>query len=304
MDWDDLRIFGAVVLQGGLAAGAKAAGVSEGAARRRLRALEHRCGFSLVRRTVGGLAPTPAGERLAGPVKAMVARTVARSSRQNDADAMVGVVRIEVDPRLDIGLLMPLLARWRDIYPKLAVDLMSCGLPAAAPDPTADIVIRMGSMAKAPANGRIVARLPRGWFAHRRYLEGVGAPATPADLDRLDLIGCACDALNQRVLSTCGSRLKASDIAFKTDSLLGRQGAIRAGVGMGPAFVDIMRDDPDVIRVLPHLQSELPLWTALVDGAGAGERPRRLREAIDRHFEGLGAEPGEPRQAAPSGKGH
>jgi hypothetical protein len=130
----------------------------------------------------------------------------------------------------------------------------------------------------------------------------VGAPATLADLDRLDLIGCECDTLNQRVLATCGSRLKASDIAFKTDSLQGRHGAIRAGVGMGPAFVDLLRDDSDVVRILPHLQSEIPLWTALVDGEGAGERLRRLRDAIDRHFEGVGARPGEPRQDSENGE--
>jgi len=56
----------------------------------------------------------------------MVARTIARSSHQKDDDVMVGAVRIEVDPRLGVALLVPLMARWRDIYPKLAVDLTPC----------------------------------------------------------------------------------------------------------------------------------------------------------------------------------
>ncbi|MEM7170872.1 MAG: LysR family transcriptional regulator [Pseudomonadota bacterium] len=97
MNWDDLRIFLAIVRAGNLSAAAKALQVTQPTVGRRLRILEEDLGARLFDRLPDGFVPTPAGSDLLPMAEAMekTAFAVDRHQAAFSQDA-VGTVRISV----------------------------------------------------------------------------------------------------------------------------------------------------------------------------------------------------------------
>jgi LysR family transcriptional regulator, carnitine catabolism transcriptional activator len=101
MDERRLRVFLAVIDEGGVTRAARKLRTAQPSVSQTLRALERECGVELFHRVGRGLRPTPAGEALVGPARQAV------RSLEAVAEAVAGVATLAAG-RLDIGALSTL----------------------------------------------------------------------------------------------------------------------------------------------------------------------------------------------------
>ncbi|WP_326534998.1 LysR family transcriptional regulator [Pseudorhodoferax sp.] len=119
-DLNDLRFVAAVAHAGTLAGAARALGVSQATAYRRLHAIEAGLGVRLFERSTGRYVPTAAGEEVARAGAELVdaAQAVVRRLAGQDLRPH-GTVRIATTDMLAAALLLPLLGALRQAYPEI-----------------------------------------------------------------------------------------------------------------------------------------------------------------------------------------
>jgi DNA-binding transcriptional LysR family regulator len=127
-----------------------------------------------------------------------------------------------------------------------------------------------------------------GAYAYPNYLARRGAPKTPADLLRLDLIGCDADTAILQGFQARGFPMTRDAFVLRSDDFIVQWQAVRAGLGVGFCADYMARTDPDVLRVLPGLLSipPLPMWPAVHREMRTSQRIRAvfdfLAEALPR----------------------
>jgi DNA-binding transcriptional LysR family regulator len=119
---NQLRMFVAVVEEGGFGAAAAALGVTQPAVSHGIRALERTMGGGVIDRGAGTAAPTPYGARLLPHARAAVGATNAlgdlAAARYGTPR---GLVRLAAPPTVCQGLLPQLLGRWAQALPRVTV---------------------------------------------------------------------------------------------------------------------------------------------------------------------------------------
>jgi DNA-binding transcriptional LysR family regulator len=124
LNWDDLRIIAALGTGGSLAEAARRLKVNHSTVYRRLGALENRLKTRLFERFRDGYQPTAAGlealelaQSMARDIQDLTARLAGRDM------ALEGTVRLTMSDTL-VGHLMPLIAKFRDAYPGIVLELV------------------------------------------------------------------------------------------------------------------------------------------------------------------------------------
>jgi molybdate transport repressor ModE-like protein len=153
VDWQDVRIFLALVRHGSLSAAARTLSLTHATISRRLQSLEESLGDKLVERRPGGYVLTLAGTNAlkAASVMEQAAQTLSRGLMD---EAPSGLVRINAPPALSNGFLTARLARLASRYPRLDIDLASNHRVISLDRHEADIAVRFGR----PEDGDVVAR--------------------------------------------------------------------------------------------------------------------------------------------------
>jgi DNA-binding transcriptional LysR family regulator len=150
----------------------------------------------------------------------------------------------------------------------------------------ADIAVRMVRPTQEALVARRLADTHLGLYAHRRYVEVQGAPATLDALPDHAVIGFDkgtpfLRGLIQRV------PLPPQGFAFRADSDLAQLAAVRAGFGIGFIQHGVARRDPDLVPVCPgQIGFELPVWLVMHEDLRA---TLRMRAMFDHLAEGLDA---------------
>ena len=143
MNWDDVRTALAIERGGTLSAGARALGIDQTTASRRLARLERSLGARLFDRIDGRMVPPPAGRRAlerAAPM-ADAAAAVAEGVRDVDA-ALSGPVRLTSLPSFVTGYLAPRLAGFTGRHPGITVELIGVSENLHLGRREADLAIR------------------------------------------------------------------------------------------------------------------------------------------------------------------
>ncbi|MDZ4238886.1 MAG: LysR substrate-binding domain-containing protein, partial [Hydrogenophaga sp.] len=125
----------------------------------------------------------------------------------------------------------------------------------------ADIAVRMVR----PEQGALVAQrvgsVGIGVCAHRDYLRRRGTPAQPADLLQHDLVGNDRHDEIAQGFAAMGHSVPNERFVLRTDDLMAYWAAVRAGMGIGFVADYLIRQDPDVLPLLPQLRiPPLPVW--------------------------------------------
>ena len=287
MNWDSYRAFLIVVRSGTLKAAARELDVAEQTARRRLDALEDRCGFPLFLRRRAGLEPTPEARRLAALIGPLEQRISAASrNRVSPLDDLDGRVRVAATEDFGPSLTSGVFRLWRDLHPGLTIEQVWTVDDDAVALANADIRVETRAEPPDAAERRNVGQVRLGLFAQAGYLAAEGAPTRPGQLKDHVLVGPESAAGRQGMIDSFGlsANLAPEDIAFRTESPLGRHRAIRAGVGIGPGELHRLRDAPDVRRVLESTEALADVWVSMADGLAEIQRVRRLYEAVIEHL--------------------
>lgn len=264
-NWQRIPAFLAAFDQGSLMGAARQLGSSQPTVGRHIGELEAQLGTVLFERTGRGLAPTAAGHRLAQAARSMEAGAHALL-RCADAThtTLSGTVRLSASQPVACVLLPPILARMRLALPDIQVELVASNAVSNLLRREADMAVRMVRPDQSSLVARRVGSVAISACAHRDYLRRRGTPHQPTELLHHDLIGN--DRLDDIAKGFSALGLSASPERFvlRTDDLLAYWAAVRAGLGIGFVSDTLLRQDPDVLPLLPKLRiPPIPVWLAV-----------------------------------------
>ncbi|HIP77763.1 MAG TPA: LysR family transcriptional regulator [Kiloniellaceae bacterium] len=153
MNWDDLRVFLALVESGSLSAAARALGLSQPTVGRRIQALEHALDERLFDRLPRGYVPTAAARALLPMAQAMAQAAEAVDRRRAVSDTLEGSVRISAGAAMS-RFLCNRVAVLLDGLPGLDLELAASSQFSNLSRREADIAIRN----RMPERGDLMAR--------------------------------------------------------------------------------------------------------------------------------------------------
>lgn len=280
-----MSVFLAAVASGSLSGASRELGMPLATVSRKVAELEEHLNASLMTRSVRGLELTPAGRTYAAGAKAIleqlteVERTTAGEYIEPKGDLVVSAPI--VFGRMHV---LPVVTRFLDAYPDVAVNLALTDRVAHFLDDQVDVALRVGSL---PDSDLVATRL--GTVQHivcasPAYLKSHGTPTRPDDLARHRIIAFqSVSALStwdfladgMQTVSTPAARLTVSTIDAAIDAALDGAGLIRAVSYQVAGHVG----DGRLVRVLREFEPE-PRPVHLVFGRQT-RLPLKLRAFID-----------------------
>lgn len=184
-----MRVFQRVVDEGGFAAAARAMDMSPAAVTRLFGDLEQHLGARLMHRTTRKLALTEVGESYLLRVRGILHEI-------EDAEAAVcsstlelqGTVRVLASPVLATYFLAPQIAKWRERYPKVALEIAIDPFPQSRVDEFDVTLMAVDEGYDASVVARPLASTEWIVCASPAYLKRAGTPLEPQDLERHDYL--------------------------------------------------------------------------------------------------------------------
>lgn len=284
MDWDKLRIFHAVADAGSLTHAGDQLHLSQSAVSRQVRALEDSLDATLFHRHARGLILTEQGELLFEATRAMMKRLDAATARIRDSEEEV-LGELKVTTTIGFGSLWlaPRLPKLFDKYPELNIDLMLEERVLDLPMREADVAIRMKEPSQADLIRKRLMSVHMCLFATQAYLDKHGVPNSAADLPKHRLICQNPRSAQVNAAATLVNELMTQEIPslLAVNNYYGvLQGVLNnLGIGVLPDY--LIHDFPDLVRVLPDVQSvEVPVFLAYPEELRHSKRIAAFRDFV------------------------
>jgi DNA-binding transcriptional LysR family regulator len=261
--FDDLMALVAVVDAGGFSAASRRFDIPVSRLSRRVAALEHQLGVTLISRNARKFQVTDVGRRiyehgLSMRAQAQNAVTIARESQ----DEPTGHLRVQCPMALGASLVGSLAIEFIRKYPRAAVTLVTTdGRSSAFSDPV-DLLIQP-STRTLPDSSLVARKLVDSHYllvASPALLDAMPRPSVPQDLGACPVIGWTFSTPSSRWLLAHPEQGTAEVVVeprFSTDNLMLVRDAALAGVGV--AQLPEVLCDADLRA--GRLQVVLPGWT-------------------------------------------
>jgi DNA-binding transcriptional LysR family regulator len=247
-DWDDLRVFLAVMRGGSVRAAATRLGISQSTVSRRIEGLETRLGAKLFHRMSRGLVPTQTGEAIQSRAEEVETTLlgIERDVLGRDA-ALEGRIVISMPPPVAHFILMPDLAAFGQRHPGIDLEVLTSYTLSDLSNREADIAIRFSN---APDDHLVGRRLPD--FAEAIY-------ASPAYLEQHQLTGPDATGRWIRWMEEPQMRKWIRQSRFPdcaphwyVPDLTAQIAACQAGLGLVQIACVFGDAQPGLVRVLPE----------------------------------------------------
>ncbi len=280
-DWSLWRTFLAVMEAGSLSGAARALSIAQPTVGRQIEALEASlAGEPLFTRSQSGFTPTRTARALEPHARAMAAaaQTLARTAA-GEASTMTGVVRLTASDVVGAEILPPILARFREDWPKIDIELALTNRQEDLLRRDADIAVRMARPTQDALLARRIGTIPLVFHGHRSYLQKHGVPRSLQDLYGHTLIGF--DRIPTEVAGVKDLPIEVTRDLFsiRTDSELGQLALMRAGVGLCPCQPAIAARDPNLTSLeIDGFDLSMEMWVVMHEDLKAD---RRLRAVFD-----------------------
>jgi DNA-binding transcriptional LysR family regulator len=264
VNWDDARLYLAVVRAGQMLGAARRLGLNQATLSRRVAALEADLGTQLLVRGTQGCTPTEAGRALARRLERVEAEMLHAQAGLGRADATLsGSVRIGAPDGFGVAFLAPRIAQLAERHPDLTIQLVPVPRAFSLSEREADIAVMVGQ----PEQGRLVVRkltdYTLGLYASRSYLDRAGPPADLAALARDHrLVGYVEDLIYAPGLDYARDFIRSWRSSLEISSAIGQMEAVRGGAGIGVLHDYLARAEPDLVPVLPGNVVTRAYWIA------------------------------------------
>jgi DNA-binding transcriptional LysR family regulator len=271
-----LHVFARVIELNGFSAAARAFGVPKVAISRAIADLEKSIGVQLMKRTTRRIFLTAAGEAVLPHARAISAEVEkVRHLAQTFSTTRTGPLRVIADPTYGRVLLAPLVPRFLDSFPDIALDVVLDADEGAE----WDVAIRAGVNEDPKLGARLLGAPPAVLCATPAYLQKHPAPERPEGLRDHALLTPAGEGAEYRFQMTKASaraevRVRPK-LAVDDPSVLHSATVAGLGIGLLPEFLCRQGVATAKLRkVLPDWQapSAAPLYA--VFPAGLEEDPR------------------------------
>lgn len=256
-NWDDLQLVEHIAREGSLAAAARSLEVDYSTVFRRLTALEKRLQTRLFERSRRACQPTPAGERLAEA--AASAREAVDSALLDIAGAdkrLSGTIRVTTIPSFAELVLIPLLARFRQRYPAITLEIVQSVALYNLSEREADVAIRFTP--KPPDNlvGHRLGLVSNAVYASAEYLQKHPG-ASLSDMDWIVPVG---EALSASEAEWHRKNVPEGKVAIRVNSGMAASRAAAQHMGLA-MLVSYLGDAAGLVRVSQPVDRICPeLW--------------------------------------------
>ncbi len=284
MDWDKLRIFHAVADAGSLTHAGETLHLSQSAVSRQVRALEESLNATLFHRHARGLILTEQGELLFDATRAMAKRLDAAAARIRDSDEEAfGDLRVTTTTGFGTLWLAPRLSALYAKYPDLRIDLMLEERVLDLPMREADVAIRMKEPSQADLIRKKLMTVRMCLYASPNYLRSQGTPEALADLAGHRLICQNTDSAQVTAGVALVQQLMMQEIrsTLTVNNYFGVLQAVLSDLGIGVLPNYLTEDFPDLVRVLPDVESaEVPVYLAYPEELRHSRRIAAFRDFV------------------------
>lgn len=171
-DWNDLQVF--LAIERGKKARNAAARLkcSHSTILRRLEAFEKRVGARLFDRTPDGFLVTEAGSRILGRAQQVESEILELERLVDGHDVRLkGPIRLTVPPPMAQYLLLPILVKFREMYPLIDIDLVTTNTYSDLSRRDADIAIRFSDEPEEHLVGRRLPPFRDAIYASADYID-------------------------------------------------------------------------------------------------------------------------------------
>lgn len=273
LDWNDLRVFLAVVRAGSVRGAAKQIGKTHATVSRHIRSLQDALGNPVLERRQEGQCLTELGNRIL-PLAEQVEENVAAIDRAAfSADTgLAGSVRLSLSESLYVALLHQPIDDFMQRYPMIELDIVATDDLVKLAMRDADVIIRITTNPPEAAYGKKLADSPLAVYASPEYLQ------SRAGVDRwiaLDYEPARTPVIPARVVAN-----------VDTPALAAKMIAMGRGIGILPCYMG--DTDADLTRVdgmktIPDMQ----IWGLTHDDLRSNPRVRALMDHLYEAFDKL-----------------
>ncbi|MBF9036458.1 LysR family transcriptional regulator [Rhodobacterales bacterium HKCCE2091] len=280
-NWDDLRIFLAVVRGGSLTGAGRRLRVDAATIGRRIARLERAVGRSLFVKSPQGYALTEAGQALVGPAEAAEAAAAEAERRATGAgEALSGTIRIGAPDGCATYLLPRICAGIAAENPGLEVQILSLPRVVDLSRREADLAIAVSRPKSARLTAEKLTDYRLSLAASRDWIARNGMPASLADLGDAPMIGYIPDMIFDAELDYL-SGLGLPSVALASNSVSVQLQFVAAGAGLAIVHDFALPAMPDLCRVLPdEIALERAFWLIRHDGAPQDPRLARFADRL------------------------
>lgn len=280
LDWDELRTFLAISRQGNLSAAARELGLTQTTMRRRLEALHERAGARLLAKTPSGFLLTPAGEKILAHVERMEMEALALERAVSGEDERLeGLVRLTTVESLAARIVVPSLARFRDRYPGITIEIDVDTRSLSLSRRETDIALRVAAFAQHEAMVKKLGRLAFALYGSKAYLARHARLDFSTGLAGHSIVTLQEDLLQMPEAKWLRSLAGNAAIAARTNSREGQFHAAMAGIGLACLPRYIADTEPSLSRLDSPLAAPIrDIWLGIHRDT---RRQPRIRAVID-----------------------
>ncbi|QPI63164.1 LysR family transcriptional regulator [Vreelandella venusta] len=287
--WDDLQIVLAIAETGSLSGASRALRISHATVFRRLNEMERRLKVTLFERSRTGYIPTLSGDDLAASARRVQSEVNGAERRIIGQDlTLSGSLRITTTDTLFAGLLSPLLASFRQRYPDITLEVVISNQRQSLSRREADIAIRPTRQPPETLVGRKLSDISLAIYGQKALWQN--APLllnTPLPLDPVSLQQEAWIGPDVQLGDTALEKwMMDKRAAYKLDSMLGMQSAVRHGAGIAVLPCYLADADEALLKLSAPIEAlTTPLWLLTHPDLRHVARVRAFMQAI---AEGVG----------------
>lgn len=276
--WNDLQIVLAIAQTGSLSSASRRLRISHATVFRRITEIERRLGVALFERHRNGYTPTLAGEDLSASaerVQSEINRTERRIVGQDLK--LSGTIRITTTDTLFVGLLSPLLAKFRQSHPDIVLEVVISNQLQSLSRREADIAIRPTRKPPETLVGRQIMEITQAIYGQKSLWEKTSRPVAVASLAAEGWVGPDVHLGD----TSLEKWMQGKTSAYRLDSMLGMQSAVRQGAGIAVLPCYIGNSDEALVRLSdPIAELTTSLWLLTHPDLRHVARIRALMEAI------------------------
>jgi DNA-binding transcriptional LysR family regulator len=238
--WDDIRYFLELARQGKLTGAARALGVEHSTVARRVGALEAQLGVRLFDRLPKSWVLTGEGEGLLEYARRIEEQALAFSRASAGYGALRGTVRVSAPPVFASSFLALRLARARERWPGITIELIGESRQVNLYRREADLAVRLSRPEEPGLAGRPLAQLGYALYGVPAWAQRPAAEWEFVGYDEL-----LRETPQQRWLEQVAA---GRPFSMRTNDLAAMHVACRAGLGLAALPHFLARDDAALVR--------------------------------------------------------
>lgn len=262
-EWSDLRIFLSVAREGSTLAAARALGINQTTVSRRIDALQHALGLTLVTRDTRGSTLTPQGITLRARAELVeVAALDLETEAMRLTRDLSGVIRVTAPEAIMTHMISPLMVEYRHHHPEVRFENLSSEVRLNLEKGEADVAFRAGGALT--GDTLINQRLPNMCFS-AYCSEGYAAthvmPMSPQDLRLHSIVAYGKNLAMQPFSIHFMSHVSGDQVVATCNTIPNMSGALRSGMGVGAMACLDGDKTPGLVRCFPPPpEMDSPWW--------------------------------------------